>query len=244
METLFVAWQQSSSREWIPVARLDRDQGSFRFAYTNGATRADGFRPFGRMDDLSKVYRSSDLFPLFSNRVLTRSRPEFADYFRWTGLPAASVEDPLSILAVTGGLRGTDPIEVFPLPIRTCDGKLHIDFFARGLRHLAKSNLDAIGELATGFRLYAMRDLQNENDRFALCLRTEAPVHLVGYIPKYYTADICNLLKLDRTNLQVIVKQVNVGAPLSMRLLCTVESDWPSDFQPFATNDDFQPLAR
>ncbi|WP_157381437.1 HIRAN domain-containing protein [Burkholderia ubonensis] len=243
MEALYVAWQQPESREWIPVGRLDRHGGIFRFVYTKGAKRASGFRPFGRMVDLDKAYYSDKLFPLFTNRVLTRSRPEFADYFRWTGLPEESMSDPLPILAVTGGLRGTDPIELFAAPVRTEDNKFRVDFFARGLRHVAEPNLRAADELVSGARLFLMHDIQNGFDPFALSLRTSDPSYLVGYCPKYYTKTLYTLLHRDPCGVQVSVKRVNKRAPLSMRLLCSLEADWPEDFAPFVDSDDFAPLA-
>ncbi len=243
METLFVAWQQASSREWIPVARLDRSENEYLFAYTKGALRAEGFRPFGRMDDLQSVYRSEQLFPLFENRLLTRSRPEFSRYFHWTGLSSDFLHDPLKILSITGGLRGTDRIELFPLPVKNENNKLNIDFFIRGMRHFALPNIEAADKLMTGDRLYVMRDVQNEHDDFALCLRTNDPSYLIGYFPKYYTNDICKLLEKKPRNLNVTVKQVNSTAPLTMRLLCTLDVDWPNDFTPFSSNPDFEPMS-
>jgi hypothetical protein len=195
------------------------------------------------MDNLHTAYRSAELFPLFSNRVLTRSRPEFARYLQWTGLPEGAVEDPMNILAVTGGLRGTDQIELFPYPTETEDGKLRIDFFARGMRFFADPNVRAADELMPGTKLYVMHDLQNEYDEFALCLRTGNPSYLVGYVPKYYTRDICKLLHQKPCDLKITVKQVNAGAPLAMRLLCSLEATWPDWFEPFADNSDLKVLA-
>lgn len=244
MEALFIAWQQADSREWIPVGRLDRDdRGVYRYVYTKGAKRAIGFKPFGRMTDLHSAYYSDDLFPLFANRVLTKSRPEYADYLRWTGLSADKAVDPLGILSITGGLRGTDPIELFPAPKKTEDGRFNIDFFVRGLRHFAEPNLKAADELVPNARLFVMRDLQNEHDRFALTLRTSEPAYLVGYCPKYYTQTVCKLLERDPTAVKVTVKQVNRRAPLSMRLLCNLDAEWPAGFEPFVESEDFLPLA-
>ena len=47
--TLFLAWQDDSSRQWFPVGRLDADVGKdfYRFRYIGGARRAKqevGFR--------------------------------------------------------------------------------------------------------------------------------------------------------------------------------------------------------
>jgi hypothetical protein len=87
----------------------------------------------------------------------------------------------MSILAVTGGLRGTDQIELFPYPSKTVDGKFNIDFFARGMRFFADPNVRAADELMPGTRLFVMHDLQNEHDAFALCLRTGDPSYLENH---------------------------------------------------------------
>jgi hypothetical protein len=38
------------------------------------------------MHDLRKHYVSEILFPLFSNRLLDSSRPEYPDYVQWLGV--------------------------------------------------------------------------------------------------------------------------------------------------------------
>ena len=78
--TLFLAWQGRKTREWFPV--LDADVS---FRYTGGANRADkeaGFPRLIEFPDLYKAYRSPELFPVFQNRVMNRSRPDFAAYLR------------------------------------------------------------------------------------------------------------------------------------------------------------------
>jgi hypothetical protein len=86
MRVLFIAWQDPKTREWIPVGRLTHEDGSYRFEYTKGAKRSERFVPFGWMRNLEMTYLSNTLFPLFANRILPRSRPEFKDYMDWLGL--------------------------------------------------------------------------------------------------------------------------------------------------------------
>jgi hypothetical protein len=126
MNTLFVAWQQPDSREWIPVAKLERKNERYFFSYTRGVHRAKGFLAFNRMDRLDAVYESSSIFPLFANRLISKSRPEFHDYLRWLGLKSAA-EDTLSMLALTGGIRGTDSIELFQPPSISSNGEYTVD---------------------------------------------------------------------------------------------------------------------
>lgn len=106
MTQLYVAWKQPDSGEWIPVARLARTtSGSYRFNYTQGAYRASDFFPFSGLERMDVVYESATLFPMFSNRLISKSRPEYADYLRWLGL-AGGGKDPMAMLALTGGIRG------------------------------------------------------------------------------------------------------------------------------------------
>jgi hypothetical protein len=243
MDTLFVAWQEPESREWIPVGRLSRSESTYKFAYTRGALRAPTFQPFGRLSDKYASYESSTLFPVFANRVISKSRPEYRDYLRWIGLSELD-SDPLSVLATTGGVRGTDSIELFPQPERTADGRYHVTFFARELRHLPKGSIEAISHLKPGDRLTIMRDCQNGHDEFALCLATLPPSHLVGYCPKYYAQDITRFLAEAPKVVEVSVKSVNLDAPLDMRLLCTVTAPWGGSYAPFVNHPDFEVLTR
>ncbi|MBW0448912.1 DNA-binding protein [bacterium M00.F.Ca.ET.228.01.1.1] len=243
MDALFVAWQEPESREWIPVGKLTRVNHVYKFAYTRGALRAANFQAFGRLSDLYATYESDTLFPVFSNRVIAKSRPEYRDYLRWIGLSDLD-SDPLSVLAMTGGVRGTDSIELFPQPKRTDNNRYQVTFFARGLRHLPKSSVEAIAELSPGDTLKLLHDCQNGFDEFAICLATLKPSHLVGYCPKYYARDISRFLHTDAKSVDVKVKCVNLDAPLDMRLLCSVTAPWEPNYAPFENHDDFKLLSR
>ncbi len=68
------------SMGWRPVVgELQHDDDLYRFWYTSGA-RKPGFRPFAQMEQLDQVYESETLFPLFANRLLSESRPEYEAY--------------------------------------------------------------------------------------------------------------------------------------------------------------------
>ena len=241
MNTLFVAWQQPTSGEWIPVAKLERRDKYYCFSYTMGVYRAEGFLPFSRMDKLTAVYASPTIFPLFANRLISKSRPEFKDYLRWLGL-ANMEDDPMAMLALTGGIRGTDSIELFQPPFIGENGEYQVEFFARSLSHLPKEAVSHLSMLSKGDRLYLMRDAQNSFDPNALALRTNNPTFFVGYCPKYYTRDLGALLESSASQLTVTVKCVNLDAPLNMRLLCTLQAKAPLGFAPLDSAEDFEPF--
>lgn len=114
---LFLAAQDTRDR-WIPVGILEKEGDEFKFVYTKGALQAfnDGlFFPILSFPEIGRVYRSTKLFPLFSNRVLSPKREDFPEYVQWLG--AEKVKDePIELLALSGGLRETDRFEVFPEP--------------------------------------------------------------------------------------------------------------------------------
>lgn len=232
MKSLFVAWQDPQSRQWAPVGRLSRDHGQYRFVYTHGAKELPNFTPFGRMTDLRAEYISDKLFPLFANRILAKSRPEYDQYLGWLGIDRSKY-DALDELARTGGLRATDSLELFSCPQPTKNHSYEVFFFGRGLQYLHAENPKRAAELKPGERLYVMPDIQNEFDEKALLLRTDDPITLVGYAPRYFSGEFSMLLSsVGAEKVKVVVEKVNHDAPLQYRILCRITAPWPANFQP------------
>jgi hypothetical protein len=235
MKALFVAYQDTVSRTWRPVARLTHDGKLYHFAYTSGAKELPNFVPFGRMNELNAEYVSEQLFPLFANRLLPKSRPEYQDYLNWLGLTPVS-HDAFEELARTGGLRATDTLELIPCPEPTSTNQYEIYFFCRGLRHLPTVSQARSLALNKGEQLYLMPDPQNSSDEMALLLRTNDPVSLVGYVPRYYSAEFSRLISLvGWAATKVTVEKVNPEAPIQYRVLCKLTAPWPKQFQPCHT---------
>lgn len=241
MKAVFIAWQDPESRRWVPVGRLTAKGTVFQFVYTQGAMSFPNFRAFGAMSDLHSSYESSTLFPLFSNRLLSKSRPEYHDYLRWLDVKT-EISDPLDELAKTGGIRATDLLIVFPCPEPQEDGRYSISFFGHGIRYLPHESQQWVERLEPGRRLYLMLDNQNEQDTLAIAMRTE-PVMVVGYVPRYFAEDFRKIMdsKIADT-IHVQVDKVNHDAPIQMRLLCTLKSVWPEGFAP-CSGDLYTPLA-
>ena len=242
LKALFIGWFDENTRRWAPVGRLTRENGIYRFVYTRGAEEIPNFRPFGRMQDLHKVYQSDELFPIFKNRVLAKNRPEYKDYLKWLGLSEARYDE-LEELARTGGLRATDSLEIFPCPEPTSGKTYEVYFFCRGLRHQHRENQLRARELAKGEQLFLMQDLQNPHDGMALLMRTDDPVTLVGYVPRYYAAEFTQLIKTNGPEkVKVVVERVNLDAPEQYRVLCKLTSPWPVNFSP-CDKKQFETLA-
>jgi len=240
MKKLFLAWQDPENRRWYTVGQLTEDDGMFRFLYTKGAKRSKNFIPFGRMQNLETEYVSKDLFPLFSNRILSKSRPEYAELVEWLNLDE-NKDNTFEMLSLTAGLRGTDSLEIFQCPEPDQAGYFDISFFCHGLRHLPKETLSRVNTLATGEKLYVMQDIQNPFDTFALSLRTGDPATMVGYCPRYLIEDFGLYIKENPNAVEFQVYKVNVDAPAQLRLMCKMRAPWVDKYQP-CSGDQYRPL--
>lgn len=243
MKTLFLAWQDPNTRAWFPIGRLTYDGKEYEFIYTRGIEKAQaecGFQGLYSFPELNKVYTSNELFPLFSNRVMRRSRPDYKNYIEWLNIPQ-NEDEPATILSRSGGQKATDSLEVFPCPTPDENGFYHVHFFAHGLRHLPSCAIERILKFENGELLYLAHEFQNPWDSNALSLCTQDHHH-VGYCPRYITSDLFQLIEKHPKLVKVQVERVNPApTPLQLRLLCHLTAEWHDTFSPFST-DEYQPL--
>jgi len=244
-QSLFVAWRSEGPRggHWGPVARLDRTEWGYRFRYTKGAISLPDFEPFPGMSDLEAVYDSEELFPLFTSRLLARSRPEYASYLAWGGFDPKNPPEPIALLAVTEGRRITDSIEVFPAPSRNGGGRFTQKFFVHGIRHLTNVEQARANSLSPGERLVLKPEPTNPADENALqLLAGEIDGTRVGYIPRYLAEDYRDLATVSGHDaLAVSVVRVNHDAPLQQRVLCQLDAAWPETFEP-CSKENYQAI--
>jgi hypothetical protein len=192
------------------------------------------------MNRLDTKYISDVLFPLFANRLLTKSRPEYDKYLSWMGFQQGRI-DPLELLARSGGERATDSLQVYPCPEKTPEGKYETYFFCHGMRHLRGNVPQEILKLAPGEMLLPMLDVFNPYDSQAVALRTSDPAMMIGFCPRYLARDLRDLILHSKDTFCLLVERVNVDAPIQFRLLCKVTADWPEGFKP-CSEAAFQPV--
>lgn len=244
VDTLYVAWRSPSSRAYYPVGRLTEKPGSprFEFTYIAGAKNAQkqGFQPFWGLPELDDVYLSDELFPLFSNRLMPGSRPDYSDHVARLGLDSSSATR-FEVLSRSGGFRPTDTLEFFAPPVREAATDAFLwHFLVRGVRYMPMAE-ERTQRLQLGERLLPMQDRQNEFDQQAVLLRTQDN-YLLGYVPMYFVSDMAQLLQCQPA-LQITVHKVNLPpAPIHNRILCVMQGPWPAGYKPFSAQM-FLPLA-
>jgi hypothetical protein len=241
---VFVAWQDPDRRAIYPVGRLLERSASprFEFTYIAGLSEAKraGFSSFLAFPDEQIAYRGDELFPLFQNRLMVESRPDYSEYLSRLGL--SNGVTPVTLLLRSGGRRATDRVELFGRPIvDPAKGVLIYEFFIRGVRY-ADGAEERIRKLSSGDRLFCMDDLQNDQHRNAIALRTE-PLCVLGFMPEYLAEDLARF-GAQKSDFDVRVLRVNPEpAPVQHRLLCRLEVPQREDFVPFSS-PRFKPLAK
>lgn len=238
MKAIYIAWQDPETRRWHTVGRLNHEKGYYQFNYTRGVLESPRFDYLGRMHDKQKNYRSDTLFPLFANRLLDTSRPEYPDYLNWMGVNEEA--DKMEMLARSGGRRGTDQLCVYPEVEANDQGEMELYFFSHGLRYLNDAEQAVIARLNVGDHLQLTPDNNNDYDGYALLVETQHPVK-VGYCPRYLNHDL--LLIQEQTPIRLTVEKTNPEAPLQFRLLCKAVFA-PSEGFELYTTEAHQPLAQ
>lgn len=243
MRKLFLAWQSPKTHRWFPIGQLTFDRGNYDFVYTHGvemALKEPIFRLLHSCPELDRIYTSPELFPLFSNRLMRTSRPDYVDYIQSLNFPESETH-PINILARTGGRKATDNFEVFPYPEAKEDGLYEIHFFVRELRYMPKASIESVKQLQVKERLYLMQDFQNAYDSHALLLRNEQR-HNLGYCPRYLTTDISQILKQNSQSILVEVEKINHAPnPMQFRLLCKMTVKVEDSFN-FLSGQEYQPI--
>lgn len=223
MNTIYVAWRDPIGFGWYPVGRLDEVSGLYTFRYIRGVEAAmkNGFSTLLSFPVLDREYVSNSLFPLFQNRLISPSRPDYKEHLDQLALSVDQAE-PMEVLARSGGRRVTDTLELFARPTLKSNGTLGTHFFARSVRDIAV-------DLSVNDRLRLCHDPQNPTDENAILLITDDGAS-VGWIPRHLNKDLLLILKHDPSTLVVSVEKVNAHPiPFDQRLLCRTAAPWPKN---------------
>ncbi|VAW00778.1 hypothetical protein MNBD_ACTINO02-1990 [hydrothermal vent metagenome] len=226
---LVVAWQDPEERTYHKVGYLEVFEGpKFRFFYDlEAVAELKNFEPFPNFPDEPYIYESSELFPFFNNRVISRKRPEYSTLLR--ALALGEEASPIEILERSGGARATDTIQVFAVPTADDSGVVDFVFPAHGVRYVEGAD-ERITRLQPGDRLEFQPDPENEYNADALLVASGEPL---GWVPNFLLPAVRCLTSGYGTYRLTVEAANGPGVPFHFRLLCrlTVEDagDWDPD---------------
>jgi len=250
MKTLFLAWglhRSDSSFEsdctyWFPIGRLDGkpEQSWFRFVYTRGMLAAQvtvGLQPLVAFPQLDEVYESCELFPLFQNRLISPKREDYAEYLDRLDLSSEHA-DPFEILAISGGSKQTDNLEVFPELHTRLDGTFSCRFFLHGWDHLNVMSQDRLQHLEPDEPLHVLVELSHSLTSPTVRLHTMDDSLMLGWAPRYLARGVARSVSSGLGHFQARVVQLNQPpSPRSQRVLVELEGAFPAGFEPMNSEE-------
>jgi hypothetical protein len=254
MKTLFLAWQDKrlrgeqvdGTRAWFPIGRLDADPADshYRFAYTRGVLQAKekaGFQPLDAFPKFETLYESAELFPLFQNRLISTKREDYNEYLMRLDLSPERA-DPFEILAISGGGKQTDNLEVFPKIQTRRDGSFSCKFFLHGWRHVNTPSQERLSALQSGEPLQVSVELNNPATGSAVQLQTANDYFMLGWAPRYLMRDVLQAIAGGPGNVSAHVVRINPPpAPHNQRVLVELKGRFTADYEPMSS-EEFLPL--
>ncbi|MGH3688038.1 MAG: hypothetical protein ACRDRU_15540 [Pseudonocardiaceae bacterium] len=236
-----VAWQHPDERSVRPVGLLQYDGQTHEFFYLHAVSEVHDFRPFLNFPDLARIYRSADLFPMFSQRVMSARRPDYTQYLRQLDLVGGAT--PWEQLARTEGKLASDTIQLIPEPEVDGKGRTKSQFLVAGIRHQIKDEHQRdliLSRLKRGDKLQLVEEPGDPVNPRAVLVSTRDQVAL-GWVPNMlvdYVHDV-----RDGGPFSVEVAHVNgPDAPSHMRLLALIEGQLEPGCHPFA-GPNWQPYS-
>lgn len=221
-DSIYIAWQDDSTRSWHTIAKLIRFDDGYEFAFTEGIRKLKNIPHQLFSMPLKGRYRSSMLIPLFQSRLPSRSRTDFEKIQEWLDL--SGTEDEFTRLGKFGLIPGTDSLMLYPSPT-IIGNEYRLDFFVHGVRYMSREASNKCEHFDGGETLLPLFDVQNPVDPNAVALRT-TDQYLIGYVPTFYAEDFRKLFQSPRSclNSKIFVKKCNADAPAQLRLLCSIRA--------------------
>ena len=180
---LFVLWSDPQDGARFAIGELSRQADGFRFVYAHEIDRAlgRGLKLLPEFPDRSRSYFERHLFSTFAQRIPSPARPDFAQMMESWGVRIELRDDPMEILARSGGIQATDRLELAEFRDDRDPLEIPLLFRVAGEKHL-----DGAVQLAAGEHVTLMREHANPHDEYAtLVLKKEG--RAVGYVPRQYS---------------------------------------------------------
>lgn len=192
---IFLIWKEPVSRKQYIVGQLSKN-GQYEFSYGREVQEAinNGFELLIPFNDVSKVYYSDFLFPVFSSRLPDKKRRDIGSILQKYGL---AEYDEYKLLKRGGAKLPIDNLEfIDPILERDKEG-FERTFYLAGPRYYIGCNgkdCDYSVTLNTDEELFLELEDTNEHDKNAIRVVKKGSIH-IGYIPRYYSEQLSELIR-------------------------------------------------
>lgn len=232
---LLVLWQHPIDRSIAVVGRLQYDGATYIFGYTRSSASLEGFRGLPGLRDFGRLYESDQLFPVFAQRTMDPSRPDYSGYLSSLGL-VGSTATPLEQIIHSGGRRAADTIQLMEVP-QTSQGRLRGTFLVNGVRHIPQQELglaptkrivsgteheSALRRLVSGDRLRLLPEPYNTVNNAAILLASPDGIPL-GWVPNALVGGVQKLIQAGEPEVKVL-RANGPDAPPHLRIIVDLEA--------------------
>ncbi len=206
---LYLIWKDNKSRRQYIVGQLTKN-GQFEFSYGHEVEKAivSGFKPLVSFEDIERVYKSDNLFPVFSSRLPDKKRRGIEKILEKYNLESY---DEYMLLKRSGARLPIDNLE-FIDPILDRESPVKRKFYLAGVRHYLGcegNDCNQAVSIQCGDELLLEFEDSNEYDSYAIKVFLKKTKKHVGYVPRYYSEGVYRLIKLGYCY-QCTVKEVNM----------------------------------
>ncbi len=191
---LYLIWKSEQTRKQYIIGQLTKN-GQYEFQYDKEVYSAidDGFKPLLCFPDLNKVYKDDRLFTVFTSRLPDKKRKNIQVILDKYGLDKY---DDYMLLKRSGARLPIDSLE-FIDPILDLDKNVTRIFYMADVRHYLNCNgkdcFQAIN-VTRGDEVFLRKEPDNNYAQNAVQF-LDISGNVLGYIPRYYSKGITELLK-------------------------------------------------
>lgn len=205
-DCLYLIWKSEKNRRQYVIGELSKN-AQYEFKYGNEVSEAQeaGFIPLISFPDLNTTYRSDVLFPVFESRLPDKKRKDMGSILKKYDLKEY---EPYQLLKRSGARLPIDSF-YFIDPIFDTNQPFERKFYMAGVRHYIGcdgTDCNKSLEILAGSSVVLKLEPSNPNDPKAIQV-LNANNQLLGYIPRYYSNSIFDLIKSGRN---VICTVLNV----------------------------------
>jgi hypothetical protein len=181
------------------------------------------FVPFAAFPDYGAVYRSTELFRFFTDRIASTAAADYDQLIAALGLTRRDAT-PVELLARSWGSAPHDTIQVVPEPVRVPGGVETMPFLASGVRHVTEGQPAVITARVERLKREAVLSLKDEPDnpsseRAIVLECDEGPV---GWMPAYLL-DYVHKQRGEKEVRVSVLQSNGADVPWHLRLLCLLE---------------------